>query len=232
VVALFLVVTGLLVVAGAPSALAASRADRRIARAGLFARGDVPQDWTASPAPTDDGGDAARNLMSCKRRLGAEALAKKEAARAASDEYKHGGESYRSTMAVFASAARARKVFAAYSASESQDCLARLATEQSSGGVFRVGAGGRLELTATVHEVTAPTVGDASARYRTEFTGTGAGLTFARQIFVDLVYVRVGRAVAVYQHQVVFDPNADEQRVDQLVDVAVRRLSAALKRGR
>ena len=162
-----------------------------ILRAGVIAAHDVPSTWISTPRST-----AAAPFPSgaaCQTLAAVERTARRHAPHASSPQFSdpQSGNTTQADDSVYAftSAAAAHRYLAAYQAGGASGCFQLVLTDA-------VGASG----TATIAPLTAQLVGlgDENAGYEGTVQGAnGAGQAVA--LVADIVAVRVGRAVAVFE---------------------------------
>jgi hypothetical protein len=153
---------------------------------------------------------------------------RKSRTKAASKDFKKSDETYSNNVAVLATPSAAANAFAAYRGTRAQQCLKQIADKAIQASVAE--SSGTIKdpkVSTTLSEVSGPTVGDASVRYRIELAVTGSNLPVAQKAYLDQVIAQTGRALTSYQYQSEFE-RSDNHFLDQLIDASQRRLTAAL----
>jgi hypothetical protein len=209
---LVVVVPAALAALAAPAAAARPIGTAAILKAGVITAHDVPSTWISTPrtlAPDPfPSGAACRTLASAER-------AARRSPHAVSPQFSDPASGNTTeadnTVYAFASAVGAHRYLAAYEASTASACLQLVLTEA-------VGA----SATATVAPLTTQLagLGDESAGYEGTVQGTnGAGQTVA--LVADIVAVRVGRAVTVFEF---LSANQQIAAGPTIVNTVVKRL--------
>jgi hypothetical protein len=199
--------------AGPAAAAARPTTTAAILRAGVITAHDVPSTWISTPRST--GTDPFPSGAACQALAAAERVARRHAGRAASPQFSD-PQSGNTTQAdddvyAFTSAGAAHRYLAAYLAGTASGCFQLLLTDA-------VGA----SATATIAPLAAQLVGlgDENAGYEGMVQGAnGAGQTVA--LVADIVAVRVGRAVAVFEF---LNANTQITAGPTIVNTVVKRL--------
>jgi hypothetical protein len=206
-----------------------STTDKSISKAGALVLADFPSGWASSAQSSSGSSDAlAKTIPSCRQYVAARQLARKSAARTESNNFKKSEESYSNTVVVMPTAAASTKLSAAYTGTKSQACLQQLSQKAVTASVAQ--SSPRLQnpkVTADLSEVSGPTVGDSTVRYRLEVGVTGSNLPIAQKVYFDEVFVQNGRSQTSYEYSTQFEL-PDNHFLDQLIDASQRRLTAAL----
>jgi hypothetical protein len=207
----------------------ARAADRRIATQASFVADDFPAGWRAERANTDDGkrtGEIIDQTNVCRALSKARRSALKTPGRT-SQNFSRQDERYSSTIHVFKTDSAVDEIFKVYTSPGSQRCLSRVAEQL---GVERAGdRADEVTINVAAAEVTGPTVGDESTHTELRITVEQEGLSFEQESFAEFLYVRVGRAMALYQYAHDFEGGTGSNMFGQLVDNSVRRLRAGLE---
>jgi hypothetical protein len=170
--------------AAAP-ALGAEDGDREIAKAGVFQAADFPAGWRATPqAKPKDGPNDCPALAEAVGGTG-----KRRTPEVRSDEYKLGKEQYSAAVSVYRSGSVARRAYKATASRDMRRCITRSVEEQWQGVKVKVEAGTRTGIGS---------YGDESSGLRLRFTASRG--PFGGNLFNDIVFVRVGRALGMYSH--------------------------------
>jgi hypothetical protein len=170
-----------LVTALAGPAVAESKTDKAILKAGVITKGDVPPDWTSKKSTS---GAPDRSITECKEIRTAVENAKKKVPRTRSRQFQDptsdaGAED---TVYAFRNVQAATGFVANYQGTAGQACFEKLAEKLAPSG------------TATVSPITdLEGVGDEALGYEIAYELTAAGQTATA--YVDFVVVRTGRAV-------------------------------------
>lgn len=176
------------VAAFAPPAAAQSKSDKAILKAGVITKADVPSSWTSKKATSSD--RAYKGIPECKQLKTAVDNAKKKVPRAQSRNFNEptsrGTTSAESTVFAFKAESDAQEFIAVYQTSDASTCLqkaaAKLTSGQASAGEPSVSPISDLE-----------GVGDEAVGYEITVPFSVSGQTAT--LFIDLIAVRVGRAV-------------------------------------
>lgn len=203
----------LLVTLAAPAAsVTRPRTTRAILRAGIISPHDVPSTWIATPRST--AADPFPSGAACETLAAAERVARRSP-RAASPQFSdpESGNTTEADNSVYAlpNAAAAHRYLAAYQAPTASACFQRVLTDA-------VGTSASVTLAPLTSQLAG--LGDESAGYEGTVQGTsGAGQAIA--LVADIVAVRVGRAVTVFEFL-----SANQQIADgpSIVTTVVKRL--------
>jgi hypothetical protein len=175
----------------APAAAAATgpTSTRAILRAGVIVASDVPSGWTAGPHPKKSD-QSLRGIPACKTVIAVDAAADRNTTQARSAKFSDpatGGmtTTAENTVFVFKNASTAAGFLAVYAKSAASECL-------------RASVAGQIgsQATTTVSPIgDLGNLGDGRLGYEIVVQGPNAnGQTVS--LFADVVFVRVGRAIA------------------------------------
>jgi hypothetical protein len=191
IAAILVGLTAVLTTLALPAASAATgpTSTRAILRAGVVVASDVPSGWTAGPHPKKSD-QSLRGIPSCKTVIAVDAAAERNTTQARSAKFSDpttGGKTStaENTVFVFNDAAGASRFLAVYAKSDASECLrasvARQIGSQATTTASPIGDLGDL--------------GDGRVGYEVVVQGPDAS---GQQIslFADVVFVRVGRAIA------------------------------------
>jgi len=192
----------------------APRSTPAILRAGVIHPRDVPAGWTASLQ--DQTALPFAGVAPCAAINAADATARRRAARAASprftDPQSAGTTAADNTVDAFRSAPAAARDLAAYQAPDAAACLQAVLTQAG-------GPGATVTVTPLASQLHG--LGDANAGYEGTIAGRGQqGQPIA--LVADLVAVRVGRAVVVFEF---LNANRPIPEGPGIVDTVVGRLT-------
>jgi hypothetical protein len=220
----------ILLALNAPSmAASTARADKAISQAGVLVLADFPSGWAASPQSSSNNNDQiVAGIPACRAVVKARNEVRKSRTKADSKDFKKSDETYSNTVGVLATPAAAAQAFAAYNSTQGQKCLQQIADKASQASLAKSSATIKNpKVSTTFSEVSGPTVGDASVRYRIELAVTASNLPIAQKAYLDEVIAQTGRALTAYQYQSQFE-RSDNHFLDQLIGASQRRLMAAL----
>jgi hypothetical protein len=199
----------------AAGAAAGPTSTRAILRAGVIVASDVPSGWTAGSHPKKSD-QSLRGIPSCKAVIAVDAAAERAATQARSAKFSDpttGGKTTtaENTVFVFKDAAAASRFLAVYAKSDASECLrasvARQIGSQATTTASPIGDLGNL--------------GDGRAGYEIVVQGPDAsGQTVS--LFADVVFVRVGRAIAGFDF---VNPSQRLPQAPGVVTAVVNRLT-------
>ena len=206
-----------LALAGPALAVGATKGDKAILKAGVITKADVPADWTSKKGEST--GAALRGIKDCRKINAAVADAKKDIPRAQSRQFSDPVPEH-ATMAqdavyAFSNNRSATKFVSTYQGARAQACFEKLATEVAKD---RPTAGP--PTAAPITDLQG--VGDEATGYEIAATFTQDG--GAATLYIDLVLVRVGRAVMGFTFTNV---DARIPQGPEIVYAVVQRVSAA-----
>jgi hypothetical protein len=170
------------VAAFAPPAAAQSKSDKAILKAGVITKDDVPTGWTSKKASSST---PDRSIAECKKIRTATDNAKKKTPRSESREFEgpNSDTHAESTVYAFRDTNAATKFLSVYRDADATPCLEKVAAKV-------IGSRG----SASVSPITdLQGVGDDSVGYEEILTSSENDQL--PSLYVDLVLVRVGRAV-------------------------------------
>jgi hypothetical protein len=200
---------------GASRSTAGVAIDRRIARAAELRRADFPAGWTSSPGPTQTTGSGCPGLAGAIAAVSAQAYSRNfmlgDVATAQSANY------------VYADTPTAIHWFAQLTSRRTMACLVRVVREAAG---FQAAAQGATLDSITQRPLIIEPVGDEHfAHLLIVRVSAGAARATA---YADVIYVRVGRAVAAFSLGSVnqlFDPALE----NKLATAVARRLASGMR---
>jgi hypothetical protein len=199
-----------------------------IAAAGVYTASDFPSGWVATkPSSTSTTDEAIANIKTCKQLNVARAAAKKAPGKESMDFTQQTNKAG-STVRVFSTPAAATKIYNAYTSTPSLNCLATAAKIAGEAALLKSNATSQYSVDVTLGQITGPSLGDRSTRSQLQIVATPKSGSFQQKAYLDLVFVLAGRAVGIYQYQHDFNDSTSQDLPNQLIDTAVRRLTAAL----
>lgn len=212
--------------AAAVSSAAGHAADNAIGAAGVYTAGDFPSGWVATK-PSSSSDQAIAAIKSCKRLVTARAAAVRAPGSVGLD-FAQSDSKASSTVHVFATAAAATKIYRAYTAGQSLNCLATAAKAAGDASLLKSNTASQYSLNVTVGQITGSSLGDQSTRSQLQIVAAPKNGGFQQTAYLDIVFVLDGRAVGVYQYQHDLNDSTSEDLPNQLTATAVGRLTAAL----
>jgi len=185
---------------------------QELARPGLLRLDDFPAGWMATPADEDDDNDneCYSDAMKPLGSVDSESFSSDSNAQASN------------SVGVFTDEDGAAAALAVVRDSEVHKCLRDLIAE----GIAKDAAEGDAEVVDMAFgPLSVPQYGDDQAALRLEMTVQSG--PFTPTLYLDVVFVQVGRAVSAYEFVDVLSPFDDDLRGD-LIDTTVERLRASV----
>ena len=175
-----------ILVAFAGPAVAESKSDKAILKAGVITKDDVPTGWTSKKSSSSE---PDRSIKECKAIRTAIDNAKKKVPRAQSRDFSDpdtgGGTTAQSTVYAFKDTTAAGKLFANFQATDAGTCLQK--------SLARTQLGKRANESPTVSPITdLAGVGDESVGYELTLDVRVSGQ--ATTAYIDFIATRAGRA--------------------------------------
>ncbi len=202
--------------------------DGAIAAAGVYTASDFPSGWVATkPSSTSATDQAIAGVKTCKQLSVARAAAKKVPGKESMD-FTQQTDKASSTVRVFSTPAAATKIYHAYTLTQSLNCVATAAKAAGEAALLKSNTASQYSVDVTLGQITGPSLGDQSARAQLQVVATPKSGSFQQKAYLDLVFVLDGRAVGIYQYLHDFNDSTSQDLPNQLIDTAVRRLTAAL----
>lgn len=223
------IVTICLLLAASPAGATSKADDKRIAKEGDFHADDFPAGWKESK-PDESSTSTEDECPSIDKK--AKAL-RKGSPRVNSKKFEQSDESYESSVQVLPTEAKAQRLYETVSSPKALECL-RTATKKSVEEAVADSPGGGSVDKAEASTVTGSNYGSESTHFQFTFTLSYENLGLEPKAYLNLVAVRVGRAVAFYTRaaETELSPpseyDTDEVTLDGLVAKAVDRLAVAL----
>jgi len=175
---------------GVDAAHAAQPGDMELAKAGVFQADDFPAGWRATPHKK-----SKTDPLKCPAvEKAVSDLRNAKKTEASSDDYEQGNDQYSSSAVVFRTEDVTRRVYKVVNSRDFRRCLTKLfkdevgKQDQLKGFDVKVEAG----------TVTGGSYGDESANIGLKLTVSKGSLS--QDVFADIVFVRVGRALGFYAH--------------------------------
>jgi hypothetical protein len=210
----------------AQPAAAQSPSDREIAKAGVFQADDFPAGWRATPHKKSEERIDVNDCPVVKKAGGTH---KQQTANVDGREFQRSRHEYFSAAALYRTEERPRRVYQAVASKDLHQCYTRL-FEDAFKSEFDAD-----DAKAELGERTGSrSYGDESTDFEIKLTATKSNVD--QKLFVDVAFVRVGRALGAYYYATEDEPSSDAcnefssddcVNFDGLITSATDRLTAA-----
>jgi hypothetical protein len=174
----------------AQPAAAQSPSDREIAKAGVFQADDFPAGWRATPDKKSE------DPFKCPEvEKAVKGLKKQQTAKASGDDFEQGDEQYSSGAVVLRSEDVARRAYKVVASDALQRCIKRTFSDEVKSKGDEEGVDVKVEFGTVTGS---GSYGDESSDIGMKITVSQGSLS--QDLFADIVFVRVGRALGAYSH--------------------------------
>jgi hypothetical protein len=211
----------------AQPAAAQSPSDREIAKTGVFQADDFPAGWRATPPKK-----TKTDIGDCPVLKKAGWHGRQRTAQSMGKDFERNPEVYRSAANIYRTEAAARRVYEAVASENLRRCYTRLVEDELKSSVKKLGAS---DLKAELGERTGSrSYGDESTDFEIKITVSKDSLN--QEVFADVAFVRVGRALGGYLYITEGEPSSDTcsefssddcVNFDELITSATDRLITA-----